>query len=82
MRYSLRRALSSDSIDGGTHNPKVGGSNHPAPTLKAVDYPQGPFTLFLMYHYVYEASRFPRFGQICQIPAVENIPFLHVKSEN
>ena len=29
MRYSLRRALSLDSVDGGTHNPKVGGSNPP-----------------------------------------------------
>jgi hypothetical protein len=31
MRYSLRRALSLDSIDGGTHNPTIGGSN-PGPT--------------------------------------------------
>src|ERR1019366_8675590 len=31
MRYSLRRALSLDSVDGGTHNPKVGGSNPPPP---------------------------------------------------
>jgi hypothetical protein len=23
MRYSLRRALSSDSVDGGTHNPTI-----------------------------------------------------------
>ena len=30
MRYSLRRALSLDSVAGGTHNPKGGGSN-PAP---------------------------------------------------
>jgi hypothetical protein len=30
MRYSLRRALSLDSVNGGTHNPKVVGSN---PTL-------------------------------------------------
>jgi hypothetical protein len=29
MRYSLRRALFLDSVDGGTHNPKVGGSNPP-----------------------------------------------------
>ena len=28
-RYSLRRALSFDSVDSCTHNPKVGGSNHP-----------------------------------------------------
>jgi hypothetical protein len=27
MRYSLRRALSLDHVDGGTHNPKVGGSD-------------------------------------------------------
>jgi len=33
MRYSLRRALSLDSVDGGTHNPKVGGSN-PLPTIE------------------------------------------------
>jgi hypothetical protein len=32
MRYSLRRALSLDSVDGGTHNPKVGGSNPPPAT--------------------------------------------------
>jgi hypothetical protein len=32
MRYSLRRALSLDSVDGCTHNPKVGGSNPPPAT--------------------------------------------------
>jgi hypothetical protein len=29
MLYSLRRALSLDSVDGGTHNPMVGISNPP-----------------------------------------------------
>ncbi len=29
MRYSLRHALSLDSVDGCTHNPKVGGLIHP-----------------------------------------------------
>jgi hypothetical protein len=33
MRYSLRRALSLDSVDGGTHNPTVGLSN-PPPSLE------------------------------------------------
>src|SRR4029077_4094935 len=32
MRYSLRRALSLDSVGGCTHNPKVGGSNPPPAT--------------------------------------------------
>ncbi len=32
MCYSLRRALSLDSVDGCTHNPKVGGSNPPPAT--------------------------------------------------
>jgi hypothetical protein len=36
MRFSLRRALSLDSVDGGTHNPKVGGSN-PPPATKLID---------------------------------------------
>src|SRR5437667_3489805 len=32
MRYSLRRAMFLDSVDGCTHNPKVGGSNPPPAT--------------------------------------------------
>ena len=32
MRYSLRRAMFLDSVDGYTHNPKVGGSNPPPAT--------------------------------------------------
>jgi hypothetical protein len=32
LRYSLRRALSLDSVDGGTHNPKVDGSTPPPAT--------------------------------------------------
>jgi hypothetical protein len=32
MRYSLRRALSLDSVDGGTYEPKVGGLNPPPAT--------------------------------------------------
>jgi hypothetical protein len=32
MHYSLRRALSLDSVDGCTHNPKGGGSNPPPAT--------------------------------------------------
>jgi hypothetical protein len=33
MRYSLRRALSLDSVNRGTHNPTIGSSN-PGPTLQ------------------------------------------------
>jgi hypothetical protein len=29
LRYSLRRVRPLDSVNGGTHNPKVGGSNPP-----------------------------------------------------
>jgi hypothetical protein len=33
MRYSLRRAMLLDSVDGYTRNPKVGGSNPPPATI-------------------------------------------------
>jgi len=33
LRYSLRRVSSLDSVNGGTHNPKVVGSN-PTPAIK------------------------------------------------
>jgi hypothetical protein len=36
MHYSLRRALSLDSGDGCTHNPKVAGSN-PAPATNLIN---------------------------------------------
>jgi hypothetical protein len=32
LRYSLRRVSPLDSVNGGTHNPKVGGSNPPPAT--------------------------------------------------
>jgi hypothetical protein len=53
MRYSLRRALSLDSVDGCTHNPKVGGSNPPPATNLILLNHQGqrvfgwPFFLFI-----------------------------------
>ncbi|MGA7946976.1 MAG: hypothetical protein WB991_18070, partial [Candidatus Sulfotelmatobacter sp.] len=37
LRYSLRRAMSLDSVDGGTHNPKVGGSNPPPATNAIIE---------------------------------------------
>ena len=32
LRYSLRRVSPLDTVNGGTHNPKVGGSNPPPAT--------------------------------------------------
>jgi hypothetical protein len=42
MRYSLRRAMSLDSVDGCTHNPKVGGSNPPPATNQLLSYQRLP----------------------------------------
>ena len=64
MRYSLRRALSLDSVDGGTHNPKVGGSNPPPATNLILLNHKGqrifrwPFFLFLPCSSV---QNFPKF---------------------
>src|SRR5271166_1237206 len=42
LRYSLRRVSPLDSVNGGTHNPKVGGSNPPPATKQVPDYKRLP----------------------------------------
>src|SRR6266481_590575 len=42
LRYSLRRVSPLDSVNGGTHNPKVGGSNPPPATILSITCPPSP----------------------------------------